>query len=202
MKLKTITLLASLTGLTACSGDLYTVLNPDLTTADGKPKKVEGVIVYPPKQFLDTYKTTTYVTKDGQLVARWNGKEEKGCVPKTITVLSVRADYARPQRVFYDPGMLEEHSFGLTLKDGVLTGVNSAGKPDRGQTLGNVVEAATGLVGMLSVLDVIETKKVQDFMNTKKDKRFFECNSGKVLVNIQDVPKGTGTFPLPNSDIK
>lgn len=113
--------------LIGCSGHLYTVINPDLTAKNGIEKKVEGVIVYPVQDVVEVYQTTTLVDKSKKII----GTAPKVCTPKRSIKFTTRANYSNPYIIKYEAGLLETNSFGVTLKDGVLTGINTSSDPSK-----------------------------------------------------------------------
>jgi hypothetical protein len=120
----------TITTLSGCSGNLYTVLNPDLSTDAGNEKKVEGVIVYPIKNVVEVYETQALVDKNKKIV----GKAPKDCTPKRSLKFSTRTDFSSPYKIVYEAGWLETNAFGVTIKDGALTGVNASSDPSKGAT--------------------------------------------------------------------
>lgn len=113
--------------VSGCSGELRTV-------ESGTEHK--GVFVYPPKVLVERYEMTarTGTDKDGKVY-------DIPCRKVLKDSLVVRPDYSRPQRVYYEPGLLETNKFGLVLEDGKLKSVNVDSTPAQGQILSAIAGA-------------------------------------------------------------
>lgn len=110
--------------LAACSGRIYTVVNPSL---DGKDRMLNGVITYQPVNVIELYKTTLLVEESSNKVI--GSSADKKCIEEKKVKFSIRADYNKPQLVGYAPGFLDKNKFGITLKDGLVLSVNSESDP-------------------------------------------------------------------------
>jgi hypothetical protein len=151
---------------TGCSGKLYTVANEVLP---GPGEKVEGVVFYPPMNVIEVYKTTISIDKDtGKVV----GKESNGsCEPVRVEKKATRPDYSSPSRIYYDAGLFETNAFGVTLKNGVLAGVNTSSDPSK---------AMTAITGYLPYVG-----KPQAFAAATGP---LACNAQEVLLKIMKAP--------------
>lgn len=137
--------------LAGCTGSVSTEnLNPDTYQRVGNVFR--GVIVYPPALFNEISTKRVLVDREGNLI----GRADNGtCVPVRSSRVVTLPDFGRPQRVFYEPGVLEANTFGVQITNGMLTAVNSESSPDRGQTPLNLANAIGALaaagVGTLGV---------------------------------------------------
>lgn len=113
--------------LASCSGHLYTVLNPDITSQEGKPMRIVGVLAYPVINVIEIYETTILEDEKTKKVISHAPK----CLPVRSMKFSTRADYNKPYQIMYEPGWLEMHTFGVELKDGVLASVNTTSDPSK-----------------------------------------------------------------------
>jgi hypothetical protein len=86
--------------------------------------EIKGVVFYQPALFAEVTLKTTYV-RDGKYVGR-STDNPPACVEvmaeKTVTL----PDLKKPYSVRYHAGLFETSTFGVTLKDGMLAGVNAA----------------------------------------------------------------------------
>jgi len=90
---------------------------------------VEGVIYYEPRSVAITYVFTAAVDKDGNFLT----SDCERIVQKTeITTIP---DYSRPRVVINRPSPFAISKFGVTLNNGMLTGVNSESSPQFPQIL-------------------------------------------------------------------
>ena len=117
--------------LAGCNGQVYHQA-VDVGEADGAPgKKRPGIIYYPRVQML---KTTIAVAAD--------------CSKTTTSDIVTVPDTFHPQRLVYEPGLLETYKFGPTLSaDGTLMGLNTESTPDQGNTFKNVASGVASLAG-------------------------------------------------------
>ncbi|WP_324780639.1 hypothetical protein [Thiobacillus sedimenti] len=110
--------------MSGCTGHVYTVIKP-VFPPEGQ--RVQGVIVYPPVNVLDVYKTTALIEEgSGKILGTADAKK---CVPQNKVKFAVRADFSKPMIVGYEPGVFEKNKFSVTLKDGLLASVNSDSDP-------------------------------------------------------------------------
>ncbi len=166
----------------ACSGHLYSrALDSKALTSQ---KKIDGIISYPSKTLIEVYKKTSFINKKGELVANESGSAGKKCVPQLERKVVVRPDYNKPIQIFYEPGILENNEFGVTLKDGVLTGVNTKSQPDRGQTLTNLGSAATSFGGIAGLGAPLVAGSLA-------------CNATPLLEGIYEAPKVESWSKVP-----
>ena len=127
---KSLVLLVGCCLITACSGTLYTVINPDLEALGTEGRAVEGIIAYQVMDVVEVYQTTVFVDDDKNII----GRAPEDCQPKRSLKFATRADYSRPYVIKYEAGFLETNTFGVTLEDGVLTGVNTSSDPSKSAT--------------------------------------------------------------------
>lgn len=70
------------------------------------------------------------------------------CLPTIERKFVSRPDYDRAQKIFYEPGLLENNKFALNPMEGLVTSVNTESQPDRGETLKNLGTTATNFAGI------------------------------------------------------
>nr|WP_152029975.1 hypothetical protein [Pseudomonas sp. LPH1] len=175
--IKSIILLAVCCLVTACSGTLYTVINPDLTAPDVGEKIVEGVIVYQVVDVVEVYQTTALVDDDKNIT----GSAPNNCQPKRSLKFTTRADYSKPYVIKYDAAFLETHTFGVTLEGGVLTGVNTSSDPSKFAT------------SAAALLPFVATPNAPAFLPSGKP----FCNEQNSLVGVFRAPDIRGFNEIP-----
>ena len=113
--------------ISACSGTIYTVKNPQFV--DGQTK---GVLFYGYKPveikvLFDRIRNskTGDITNSMYAVPNSNGY----CSPNVITKKIIEADYDTVYSVKYEPGLFETNKFAVTLEKGTLASVNSESTP-------------------------------------------------------------------------
>lgn len=141
MRSGTLLLISSFVPLIAgCNGEIRTRawtptdLQPALSTPDG----VRGVIGYYNKGAIRIDMLTQVVDKTGAFVS-------SDCKPVPVQTIVTVTDYDHPIEIWYNYGLLEANTFGVTLSNSVFAGVNSASTPDQGKTIANLAEAASSL---------------------------------------------------------
>lgn len=165
--------------LSSCAGHVYTIVNPSL---DQNNTKIEGIITYPQIGVYELYKLTRYFNKD-------NNTTTDKCEPEHLTEYAVRADYNHPQFVGYSPGLFENNTFTLTLKDGAIASVN---------TTSNTTDAFKEVTSILkTVIPTIFKSTPESVIETPNP----PCNAGKRLVDVYRAPAGL-PFDQMKKDIK
>lgn len=163
--------------MVGCTGTLYTVKDAKLKVKkDGAYLK--GVTAYPPRLFVEVYETTAYIDKGKILRTAAATDPEKKCTPLPKHTVVTKPDYNAPYQIFYDPGFLESNKFGVGLKDGMLTAVNTESIPDRGETLKNITSAAANVAGIVSPTLVAD--------------EIIACNDRPVLLEVLPYDDWTG----------
>jgi hypothetical protein len=129
--------------LVGCSGHVYTFVKPTPTSA-ASMYKFEGVLVYPPTNFMEISWTTAVLEQNTNKVLRTDTGTTVAtkCIPRLQVKQVVRGDYDGPYQLLYDPGFLEKYSFKAEFEQGVLKSVNADSTPDRGETFKNLATAA------------------------------------------------------------
>ena len=161
--------------LAGCTGTLY-----HGTAALPSPAKQKGVVYYPPMSVVQESETTMLVDSKGIVIGNRTGAGGlKVCEPVPAEKIITVRDYLDPQRIWYDPGVFEKSTLGVTLNaDGALLSVNDTSTPDQGNTIKNLagaaVSAASG-IGALGFSPAIQPKAVQAPA----------CNSGAVIIGAR-----------------
>lgn len=119
---------------------------------------------------IEVYETTALVDEKTKKITA----KAPSCVPEMSIKFDTRADYSAPYQVYYDPGLFETNTFGVTLKDGVLASVNTSSDPSK---------AATATA---SLLPFVAAPKVKAAV----------ADIGKEFCNAQ--PKLIGVFKAPD----
>lgn len=154
--------------LSGCAGHVYTIINPPL---DQNNTKIEGIITYPQIGVYELYKLTRYFNKD-------NNTTSSECAPEYLTEHAVRTDYNHPQFVGYSPGLFENNTFALTLKEGAIASVN---------TTSNTTDAFKEVASILkTVIPTIFKSTPESVIETPNP----PCNAGKRLVDVYRAPAG------------
>lgn len=179
--MKQILVLVSLVMFTGCAGRLYTIKDPK-PDARGR---IEGLIVYQPKNVILVTETTHLQDKKGNIV----GSAEQGtCEPVPAYELTTMTDYDRPYAVGYDAALFESHNLTLDLDKGVLTKINSESKSAAKEAL----DALSGtLTAAKEVMTTMAAKSVVD-ISQMEGKVKPACNTGKKVVgrkDFSDIPK-------------
>jgi hypothetical protein len=88
---------------------------------------VEGVIYYEPHQVVITYKYTTLVDKDKNVI----GTSEDGACVEVIQKqeLAIEPDFDNPRVIINKPSNFSAAKFSVTLNNGMLVGVNAESMP-------------------------------------------------------------------------
>lgn len=167
-RIKLIIYLTIFISISACSGHLYTVINPDLEASKDGEQVVEGVINYQVMDVVEVYQTTVLVDTNKKII----GKSPDECQPKRSLKFTTRANYNKPYIIKYDAGFLETNTFGVTLKGGVLTGVNTSSDPSKSAT------------STAALLPFVTSPNAPDFL--PNDKPF--CNEQNALLGIFEAP--------------
>ena len=119
-----LTLMTLIFVLVGCSGKLYTIVKPDIDSKTNQ--KINGVLFYRSMNVIELYKTTVLVDKES---GNRLGAAPESCKADHKLKFSTRTDYASPNIIVYEPGLLETNKFGVTLDKGALTGVNVESTP-------------------------------------------------------------------------
>lgn len=175
MRKENLLILPLLLLVSACSGNLYTVLNPEIGTVGGPEKKLAGILVYPKINVMEVYLTTVIVNKaTGNVI----GKAPTDCTPSPQLKFTTRTDFTSPYRLVYEPGLLETYKFSVTLEDGALKSVGADSDPSKGLT------AATGfLTGLLPFAGATPVGLVAPAASNLP-----LCNAGPKLEGIFEAP--------------
>jgi hypothetical protein len=126
--------------IVSCNGEIRTrawtpnALQEALSTPDG----VRGVIGYYNKGVIEIDNLTQVVDKNGSFVS-------SDCNPVSVQKITTVTDYDHPMEIWYNYGLLEANSFGVTFSNSVFAGINSVSTPDQGKTIANLAEAASSL---------------------------------------------------------
>ncbi len=131
-----------LISLTACSGTIYTVQNPQF-----KDGKTEGVLFYgyrsvEKKVLFDRIRHP----KTGDITHSIYEQpgSAKYCSPNVIATQVVEADYENVYAIKYKPGWFETNKFSVDLEKGTLKSVNSESVPG----VKTAVESLQGLASL------------------------------------------------------
>jgi hypothetical protein len=108
--------------VTACSGRIDMRKLSDQQMNDTE-HKIHGVIVYQPALFAEISAKTTLIV-DGKLRGN-SGDNPPACIPVQAEKLVALPDLKNPYLITYDPGLFDSNTFGVSLHNGVLGGVNS-----------------------------------------------------------------------------
>jgi hypothetical protein len=137
----------------ACAAHLETrPLDPKTGQPDLTKAALEGVVYYQPQYVQVTHSFTELVDKDGKRVDSTAGKKCKQVVQKEE--IPIMPDYEKPYVIGQTGGFLNGNKFGVTLANGVLTGVNT----ESATKVPDLITAIGGAIGSLtqgiSALDV------------------------------------------------
>ncbi len=96
-------------------------------------RAVKGVIYYEPQLVKVTYSFTIRLDEKGMIVG---SAKDNTCVPVVHKQdIVVYPDYNRPRALIYKPSWFASGKFGVTLKDGLLGGINVESTPQLPQIL-------------------------------------------------------------------
>ena len=160
--------------IVGCNGKLYTVeVGPD-----GKEVKKPGVTAYHLTTIREVYEHRKLV-RDGKVIGSVSGAIGTPCLPRRFEKIVVAPDLDRPYQLVYEPGVLQTNTFGAELTArGTLSSVNTSSTPDRGETLSNLVEAATSLAPLAGL----------GAPEAAAPAAFDECNSEEHLIGRYRAP--------------
>lgn len=114
---------AGLLAIAGCSGKMSTQRLSDQAMSS-TDDEIRGVVFFQPAVFAEVTLRTTYV-RDGKYIGR-STDASPACVEVMAEKAVTMPDLKKPYAIRYDPGMFETNTFGVTLKDGMLAGVNAA----------------------------------------------------------------------------
>lgn len=146
--------------LSACSGKIYTVQNPQFIEG-----KAEGVLFYgykvvEKKVLFDRIRHP----KTGDITHSLYEPpgSTKYCAPNVITKKVVEADYETVYAIKYEPGLFETNKFGVELDKGTLKSVNSESTPG----VKTAVESLQGIASLRE--DILDGFAKASDANTEK----------------------------------
>src|SRR5713226_1506595 len=163
----------------ACAGHLETrPLDPKTGRPDSTEPALEGVVYYQPQYMRVTYAFTEFVDKNG----RWVGSSEER-VPKCTSVIQkeeiqILPNFARPYVIRQTSGFLSANKFGVTLANGVLTGVNTESAP-------KAPELITATAGLIKAIG-----EFAPFQGLAPDTNLAACNVGPRITELRPVRPG------------
>lgn len=182
-----ICLMISMGAITGCNGEIYTEVSPSVygdTKSDTAYKKYNGVYYFLPIYIKETWETTTLVGPDGKEILAGSGSSVQKCKPMVFETTTIGADYTKPARLFYSPGLLEKNTFKVEFNEnGTLKSVNSESTPDKGETLKNV--AAT-IAGIAPLFAASSANTAQSFVENSASALPY-CNSGKRVTGYEPI---------------
>jgi hypothetical protein len=170
----------------ACAAHLETrALDPSTGRPDSTKGALEGVVYYQPQYMKVTHVFTELVDKDGKLVGSAEDKDKK-CDPVIEKEeIQIMPNYEQPYVIRQTAGFLNGNKFGVTLENGVLTGVNTetaTKAPDLITAIPSLVQAVGGL-GHAQALP-------PEYRDTTKAKRpaLLACNAGPRITDFRPYP--------------
>lgn len=128
------------------------------------------MLTYGSMNVVEHYKTMLLTDKKSGNVL---GSAASGnCTPQDKLKYSTRTDYSNPMVVVYEPALLENNSFGVTLENGVLKSVNASSSP--GAPLSAIAEVLPFAVAPKEAKSAIGKPL---------------CNAGDKLQGVYEAPK-------------
>lgn len=140
--MRSILVLVSVFGLAGCTG--HVVMSP----YSGGPGDIDGVLVTRSIQAVEVDEYTQIAipgvkSSSGSPSMPAPQITSGECSHVQVRKLVTIPDQAHLYRLHYVPGLLEAHSFGMTMdSSGVLTSINSQSTPDAGKTLSSLTGVA------------------------------------------------------------
>jgi hypothetical protein len=94
-------------------------------------------------------------------------------MPIELKKLAIHPDYAHPQLLQYEHGLLESYKLSAELDSGLLKSVNVESTPDQGKTISNLASAVKDVAAIAAAGGVPP------------------CNDGPALIRLEryDFPK-------------
>jgi hypothetical protein len=134
----TLLFLVFVVGVTGCASQIETVrVDPETLQAIGKG--IEGVMYYEPKLFKVRYEFTQLVDEKGELIgSSYNHNCEQ--VVQKVEIVTL-PDYHNPRAILHKPSPFSSSEFGVTLNNGMLTGVTSNSTPHTAPILEQIIKA-------------------------------------------------------------
>jgi hypothetical protein len=133
----------SLFTVAGCTGRI--IMSPADPTAIAGGGEIEGVLVTRPILAIEIDEYTQITIPGAKSVSAGQPLPvtvSGACSPVEVRKLVTIPDPNHLYRLHYEPGLLEAHSFGMTMDaSGVLLSINSQSTPDAGKTL----SALTGI---------------------------------------------------------
>lgn len=151
---KTLTILAALLTLTACSGRIYTVQNPTFVNGQTEGVLFYGYKVREKKVLLDRIRhpKTGNISHSSYVPPR----SPEYCRPRIKVVKEVVADFDTLYAIKYDPQLFETSKFSVELDKGMLKSVNSESTPGPKaavETLQGLVDIRADLIGAVEAAE-------------------------------------------------
>ena len=156
--------------LVACAGHLETrPLDPKTWQPDMSKAAVEGVVYYLPQYMRISYAFAELVDKDGK---RIGSADERKCEPvRQKDEIQIMPNFDKPYLIRQTGSFMITNKLGVTLANGVLTGVN-AESATKAPELITAVAALTKEIAAIPLLKVGEVAA---------------CNSGPRIVEFRPV---------------
>jgi len=134
-------IILALLALSGCNGTVREFSDNPTYPVDDKSAK--GVRVYMAAFMKITSQTTSYT--DAKKVVTYK------CHPVSTFQIKAMADYTQPLRIYYDHGLFETVTFGVTLnQDGTLDAVNGNGTPAGAALLASAGPVLSGVGAILA----------------------------------------------------
>jgi hypothetical protein len=136
--------------LSGCTGHI--IMSP-VQPAD-LDKDIDGVLVTRPIQVIEVDQYTQFPDPAPKSSATFAASTvmSGACRPVEVRKLVTIPDLNHVWRLHYDPGLLEAHTFGVTMDNtGVLLSINAQSTPDQGKTVATVVGAVASAKSALGV---------------------------------------------------
>jgi hypothetical protein len=131
----------------ACAAHLETrALDPATERPESTKVALEGVVYYQPQYVKVTHTFMEYVDTNGKLMGSVKDQTCDSVVEKEE--IQIMPNYQRPYVIRQTAGFLNANKFGVTLENGVLTGVNTetaTKTPDLMTALPSLAQAIGGL---------------------------------------------------------
>jgi hypothetical protein len=137
--------------LSGCTGHI--IMSPVKTADLDNGKDIDGVLVTRPIQVIEVDQYTQFPDPAPKGAPATNPPALSGaCRPVETRKLVTIPDLNHVWRLHYDPGLLEAHTFGVTMDNtGVLVSINAESTPDQGKTVATLVGAAASAKSALGV---------------------------------------------------
>jgi hypothetical protein len=183
--MKRLLAISALLALAGCNGTIREFADNPAYPTDARSTK--GVRVYMATLMKVTSATTSYADPKTKTVTY-------ACKPVQAYQIKAMADYTTPLRMYYDPGLFETVTFGVTLnQDGTLGAVNGNSTPAGAALLSSAGPVLSGVGAILAAAAPVAAAAPAAAPATAAGAPTPLCTGDPVVVRIEKCPPASGS---------